>query len=58
MLLCTKSDSVPQMEILRVTVTAEKYKIYSVAAIRAPCSEYRYQRNWKGQGTAVAYLQK
>lgn len=41
MLLCTKSDSSPQMEILRITFTAEKkYKICPVAAIRAPCMQH------------------
>lgn len=58
MLLCTKSDSIPQMEILRIAFTAEKnYKICSMAAIRAPCSVYKYLKNWKGQCMAVAHLQ-
>lgn len=57
-MLCTKSDSSPHMENLRITFAAEeKHKIHSVAAIRALCSRQKCLKSYKGQRAAV-HLQK
>lgn len=57
-MLCTKSDSSPHMENLRITfATEKKHRIHSVAAIRAPCSMQKCLESWKGQRAAV-HLQK